>query len=64
MPVVIDQMSVDVAEPGESKQRSVLDGDNAGGGGGGGGGGEPPKPEEFERMWQQHAERAERLRAH
>ncbi|HEX8129172.1 MAG TPA: hypothetical protein VF527_08735 [Pyrinomonadaceae bacterium] len=62
MPVVIDQMSVDVAETGESKKR---------GGGGGGGdaagsdaGGEMPKPEEFERMWQQQMERAERLRAH
>jgi hypothetical protein len=60
MPVVIDQMNVDVAEPGESKKRG-------GGGGGDAGsdaGGEPPKPEEFERMWQQQAERAERLRAH
>jgi hypothetical protein len=60
MAVVIDQMSVDVAEMGESKKRG-------GGGGGGAGadsGGEPPKPEEFERMWQQQAERAERVRAH
>jgi hypothetical protein len=59
MPVVIDQMNVDVAETGEAKTR--------GGGGedaGAGAGGEPPKPEDFERIWQQQAERAERLRAH
>lgn len=58
MPVVIDQLNVDVAETGESQKR---------GGGGGAGtdaGSEAPKPEEFERMWQQQAERAERLRAH
>jgi hypothetical protein len=59
MPVVIDQMNVDVAEPPPKR------GDGGGGDGdAGGGGGEPPKPEEFERMWQQQAERAERLRAH
>ncbi|MCA1564719.1 MAG: hypothetical protein LC803_03485 [Acidobacteria bacterium] len=60
MPVVIDQMNVDVAEPGEARKRG-------GGGGGDAGadaGGEPPKPEEFERIWRQQAERAERLRAH
>jgi hypothetical protein len=57
MTVVIDQMNVDVAEPGESKKRG-------GGAGGDGGGGDESKPEEFERMWQQQAERAERVRAH
>ena len=57
MAVVIDQMNVDVAEAGETKKRGGGDaGDGAGGG--------APQPEEFERMWQQQAERAERLRAH
>jgi hypothetical protein len=58
MAVVIDQMNVDVAETGESKKRG------GGGGAGGDGGGDEPKPEDFERMWQQQAERAERVRAH
>ncbi|MDQ1557299.1 MAG: hypothetical protein QOD32_359 [Pyrinomonadaceae bacterium] len=62
MPIVVDQMNVDVAEPDAPKKRGGGSGD--GDAGGGAGGGEPPKPEEFERMWQQHAERAERLRAH
>ncbi|MDX6269645.1 MAG: hypothetical protein QOD28_868 [Acidobacteriota bacterium] len=60
MPIVVDQMNVDVAEPDAPKKR----GGSGDGDAGGGGSGEPPKPEEFERMWQQHAERAERLRAH
>jgi hypothetical protein len=60
MPVVIDQMNVDVAEPGEARKRGGGGGDDAGSGAGG----EPPKPEEFERIWRQQAERAERLRAH
>jgi hypothetical protein len=57
MPVVIDQMNVDVADTGDAKKRG-------GGDTGSDAGGEPPKPEEFERMWQQQAERAERVRAH
>ncbi|HEV2880975.1 MAG TPA: hypothetical protein VGX24_06830 [Pyrinomonadaceae bacterium] len=60
MPVVIDQMNVDVAETGETQRRGSGGGDDAGSGAGG----ELPKPEEFERIWQQQAERAERLRAH
>ncbi|HZH92132.1 MAG TPA: hypothetical protein VEX70_16160 [Pyrinomonadaceae bacterium] len=59
MAVVIDQMNVDVADTGDSKKRG-----GGGAGGDGGGGGDEPKPEEFERMWQQQAERAERVRAH
>ncbi len=62
MPVVIDQMNVDVAEPPPKKRGG---GDmNDGDAGGGGGGGDAPQPEKFERMWQQQAERAERIRAH
>jgi len=62
MAVVIDQMSVDVAEMGDAKKRSG--GGSSGGDAGADSGGEPPKPEAFERMWQQQAERAERVRAH
>jgi hypothetical protein len=60
MAVVIDQMSVDVAEPPDSKKRGGAGGDGAGSEAGG----EPPQPEAFERMWRQQAERAERVRAH
>ncbi len=60
MPIVVDQMSVDVAEPPPKKRGGGGDADD----GGGGGGGEMPEPEKFERMWQQQAERAERIRAH
>lgn len=60
MPIVIDQMNVDVAETGDARKR----GGGGDGGGADGGGGDAPQPEEFERMWQQQAERAERLRAH
>ncbi|HEV2801596.1 MAG TPA: hypothetical protein VGW12_13915 [Pyrinomonadaceae bacterium] len=61
MTVVIDQVNLDVAEPPPKKRGSGGGGDDSSGGGGGG---EAPKPEEFERMWKQQAERAERVRAH
>jgi hypothetical protein len=58
MPVVIDQMNVDVADTGEAKKRG------GGGDAASDAGGAPPQPEEFERMWRQQVERAERVRAH
>lgn len=62
MAIIVDQMSVDVAEP-PSKKRGGGNMDD-GGDGAGAGGGDAPQPEKFERMWQQQAERAERIRAH
>ena len=60
MAVVIGEMNMDVEAAPEPKRR----GEGGGGDSASNSGGEPPKPEEIERMWQQRAERMERVRAH
>jgi len=58
MPIVINEMEIDQAEP--PKPRGEAGGD----GGGGGGGAAPPSEDDFERALEEQIARCERLRAH
>lgn len=61
MPVVIDEMHVDVAA--QQKQQQTRGGDSSSGGGGGDAG-QPPKPEEVAHAMRVNVERKERVWAH
>ncbi|MFN2597826.1 MAG: hypothetical protein ABR563_11655 [Pyrinomonadaceae bacterium] len=63
MPVVVDEMQVEVAEP-PQQQHQTRGGDSSSGGGRGGGAGQPPEPEEVARAMRTHLERAERVWAY